>query len=352
MEPCTALHSQPKSQPSVLRARPNFGLALVVIVASGWLTGCAQAAALNPQGPAAAHINFLGWTMTIGGALIWLLVMGLLGVALFRPRPPIPTVYFSGAQTRSANTGIVGGGIVMPVVVLVGLTALTIGVMRAIANITPSSAVVIEVVGHQWWWEVRYPNQAIVTANEIHLPAGQPITLELSSVDVIHSFWTPELHGKLDLIPGQINTLVLQADQPGRYLGRCAEFCGIQHAHMAFVVIAHAPEAFAAWVEQQAQPAVAPAEALALEGQQVFLTSRCVECHTIRGTSALGEGGPDLTHVASRLQLAAGVLDNTAEHLAQWIDDSQALKPGNLMPPSELSEAQLQAIVTYLTSLK
>lgn len=337
---------------SVWHVWSKLGLALVCILLSLGVTGCVRAGALNPQAPAAAHINTLGWSLTIGGALIWLLVMGVLGLALFRPRPPVPTVYFSPGQARSANTGIVSGGIVMPVVVLAGVTVLTVGVMRAIENIRPSSEVVVEVIGHQWWWEVRYPNQGVVTANEIHIPAGQPITVALSSVDVVHSFWTPELHGKLDLVPGQVNTLVLQADQPGRYLGRCAEFCGIQHTHMAFIVIAHDPETFATWVDEQAQPAQAPNEALAREGQKLFLAARCVECHTIEGTTAQGEGGPDLTHLASRLQLAAGVLDNTPEHLAYWLKNSQTLKPGNRMPLPELSEAQLEAIAAYLAGLK
>lgn len=324
-----------------------------ILVAFGLsLAGCTGAATLNPQGPAATHIAGLGWSMIVGGAVIWFLVMALLLLALFRRRADTTPLHLSQAQTRSANAGIVSGGIILPVIVLVGLAALTVGVLRAIENIAPSSEVTIEVVGHQWWWEVRYPNQAAITANEIHIPAGQPVALKLSSVDVVHSFWTPELHGKLDLLPGQTNTLILQADQPGTYRGKCAEFCGIQHANMAFIVIAHPPAEFRAWLDQQAQPAAVPDDELALEGQQVFMTSQCVECHTIRGTSAAGQGGPDLTHLATRSLIAAGTIPNTSEHLAEWLTNSQALKPGNLMPPSDLSEAQRQTLLAYLESLK
>jgi cytochrome c oxidase subunit II len=216
----------------------------------------------------------------------------------------------------------------------------------------PAGEVVIEVIGHQWWWEVRYPHEGIVTANEIHIPAGQPVTLRLTSDDVIHSFWVPELHGKLDLNPQQTNTLILQADQPGAYRGQCAEFCGIQHAKMALLVVAQEPAAYAEWVSAQQLVPPPPNTELTEFGQQVFLGSACVYCHTVRGTNATGVLGPDLTHLASRRTLAAATVPNTRGYLAGWIVDPHGLKPGNKMPPTDMSAEELQALLAYLESLR
>jgi cytochrome c oxidase subunit 2 len=256
-----------------------------------------------------------------------------------------------GALPGAPTAWVVGGGIIMPVIVLTLTYGLTLAAMRAQAN-QKAEEVVIEVIGRQWWWEVRYPADNVITANEIHIPAGQPVALQLTSADVIHSFWVPELNGKLDLNPNQTNTLILQADQPGEYRGQCAEFCGIQHAKMALLVIAHEPAEYAAWISAQQQDAAAPADEAAEFGQQVLLGSACVYCHTIRGTNASGVLGPDLTHLASRRTLAAATIPNTRGHLAGWIVDPQGIKPGNQMPPTDLGADELQALLAYLESLR
>lgn len=322
------------------------------------LMGCsAYPASLNPQSPAAEQIARLSWVIFVLGGLVWGGVVVLLGGALFRRRDRA-NEYSAGMAdeagliNRSTNRWVVGGGIVMPTVVLVGLVALTVGTLRSISNIVPSREVVIEVVGRQWWWEVRYPYQNVVTANEIHIPAGQPVEVRLSSMDVIHSFWVPELHGKFDLIPGKVTSFLLQANDPGEYRGQCAEFCGLQHANMGLIVIAHPAETFDAWIEAQVQPATAPTAEEGIAGQQIFLGSECVECHTIRGTPASGTGGPDLTHFASRKTLAAGTLTNTPEHLAAWVSDPQSVKPGSLMPVADLNPSEFLNLLVYLESLK
>jgi cytochrome c oxidase subunit 2 len=218
------------------------------------------------------------------------------------------------------------------------------------------NAVTIEVTGQQWWWQVRYldpdPSKIFVTANEIHIPVGQPVTIKLRSTDVIHSFWVPNLVGKKDLIPGHDAVLWLQADKPGVFRGQCAEYCGLQHAHMAFWVVAEPPTRFAAWLNQQRGEAVQPSTSSEQRGQQVFLSSPCIMCHTIQGTPAGATVGPDLTHIASRSYIAAGTLPNTRGQLAGWIVDSQAIKPGNRMPPNSLNPDDLQALLDYLQSLK
>jgi cytochrome c oxidase subunit II len=227
---------------------------------------------------------------------------------------------------------------------------------HALSSQPEQDILTIEVVGHQWWWEVQYddplPVRTLKTANEIHIPTGQMVLLKLTSRDVIHSFWAPNLHGKKDLIPGHVNLMWIQADNPGVYRGQCAEFCGAQHAHMAFRVVAEPPDQFADWYDKQLRPADTPADTARQHGQQVFLTSRCVMCHTIRGTTAAAVSGPDLTHLASRETIAADTLPNTPDHLGRWVVNSQAIKPGNQMPPNELSSEDLQSLISYLESLQ
>jgi cytochrome c oxidase subunit 2 len=227
------------------------------------LNGCAgMPASLNPHSSAAAQIALLWWVMFVLGAVIWVGVTILLLVGLFRRRhtpeayAPLP----EQQQVRTVNLWIVGGGIMMPTLVLIALIALTVGTLRSIAAEKPiaGGGIVIEVTGHQWWWEVRYPEQGITLQDELRIPAGQPVEVRLSSADVIHSFWVPELHGKFDLVPGRTYTFVLQADRPGEYRGRCAEFCGRLHARMTFMVVAVPPEEFNAWLNVQAQPVATP----------------------------------------------------------------------------------------------
>jgi cytochrome c oxidase subunit 2 len=200
---------------------------------------------------------------------------------------------------------------------------------------------------------VRYPDQEFVTANEIHIPTDQPVQVRLTSDDVIHSFWIPELHGKMDMIPGVTNTFWIEASEPGIYWGVCTEFCGIQHAKMAFPLVAKPAEEFAAWVESQQQPAPAPETELTQNGQEIFLNSACIYCHAVEGTNATGDLGPDLTHFASRLTLGAGAFENNMGNLSGWIVDPQQMKPGNLMPASsDLTGPELQALLAYLATLE
>jgi cytochrome c oxidase subunit II len=214
----------------------------------------------------------------------------------------------------------------------------------------------IDVYGHQWWWEVQYPNneayKTVVTANEIHLPVGVPIRIHGTSRDVIHSFWAPNVHGKRDLMPGYDTEVMMQVDQPGRWRGQCAEYCGEQHAHMAFYMVAEEKQDFENWLSAQAQSSVVPASSQALHGQQVFLSHACVMCHTIRGTSAGSRVGPDLTHLASRETIAAGLLPNTTGNLGGWIINAQSIKPGCRMPPNQMSGSDLQDLLAYLETLK
>lgn len=219
----------------------------------------------------------------------------------------------------------------------------------------PENALVVEVRGYQWWWRYAYalPNgDTVVTANEIHVPVGQPVILKMTSADVIHSFWVPQLHGKIEMVPGWTNVIHLEADEPGIYFGKCAEFCGVQHANMEFLVIAQEEDDFQGWLEQQRSSAAQPEDDLTRKGQQVFLGSACVYCHTIRGTNASGRLGPDLTHLASRRTIGARMLENNHGNLAGWTVNSQAIKPGNHMPPMQLEPESLQALLVYLESLE
>jgi cytochrome c oxidase subunit II len=203
-----------------------------------------------------------------------------------------------------------------------------------------------------WWWEVRYPEQSIIIANEIHIPAGEPVKLELASVDVIHSFWVPQLHGKRDMIPGIENVFTIQADEPGVYRGQCGEYCGTQHANMAFHVVAHPRDEFDAWRAERTKPRTEPATAEERRGFEVFMNAGCAQCHAVRGTQAKGNVGPDLTHLGSRRTIGAALLPNTRGNLAGWIADPQAIKPGVKMPRSYLPADDLLDLVTYLESLQ
>jgi cytochrome c oxidase subunit II len=247
----------------------------------------------------------------------------------------------------------------------VGITVVTLFVLLFVSVSTGGSirrfasknAVTIEVMGHQWWWHVIYQDtaasQTLQTANEIHIPVGKPVVILTSSNDVIHSFWAPNITGKQDLIPGYQTALWIQADKPGRFRGQCAEFCGHQHAHMAFYIVAQEQADFDNWKQAQLQPAMTPAPgSLQEKGMQKFMAGPCVLCHTVRGTDAGGAVGPDLTHVASRSTIAAGTLDFNHENLLKWVRNSQDIKPGNKMPAMQITDDDLNAIVAYLESLK
>ena len=306
---------------------------------------------LAPQGPVAARIADLSWFMIILGGLIFLGVMAYFVYAAWGHRG-----YSLEEELHRPNQGngiVLTWGVGFTAVVLVVLFGLNIGTMRSNNQVSAGSqGLVIDVIGHQWWWEVQYPEQGFVTSNEVRIPVGQPVTLRLVTKDVIHSLWVPELSGKLDLLPNQVNELTLVADKTGEYWGECAEFCGTQHAKMQLMIIVQTEREFAAWLEQQQTIPAPPENELALEGQQIFLGSACVYCHSIAGTNASGDLGPDLTHLGSRRTLGAGILENTTGNLAGWIVDAQAIKPGNKMPPMDLSGEELQAILAYLETLE
>lgn len=328
-----------------------FGSALIFLTLC--LTGCAEAApsTLDPKGPAAAEIANLWWIVFGLGTAVFVLVIGLILWALFHPRPHEKTNQIEFRPFKRDKILIIGGGITT-VVILVIVYFLTLNTLSALAYDTTSAGYTIRVIGHQFWWEIHYPDQEVITANEIHIPAGQPVKLEVTTADVIHSFWIPELQGKIDMIPGQINSIWVEADEAGVFYGECAEFCGIQHAKMAFIVVAQPEAEFLSWLNQQQAPAAEVTDPVLVEGQQIFLGSSCVYCHTIRGTNATGILGPDLTHLASRRTLGAASVENNRGNLGGWISDPHSIKPGNKMPPTNLSGPELQALLTYLESLQ
>jgi cytochrome c oxidase subunit II len=306
---------------------------------------------LRTYGFVAGREAWLGWILLGIAAVVVLVVSALvLAGALRRGRPEAGGV----EREQEGLRWIMIGGIVVPSLVLVVVLVLAVTTQAAIA--TPAGAnLTVRVTGRQWWWEIRYldrsPSLIATTANEIHIPVGRPVRLEVVSGDVIHSFWIPELAGKTDLIPGQENVMWLEADRPGVYHGQCAEYCGLQHAKMAMEVVAEPPDAFARWLERQRAPAAAPAGTNAAAGAQVFATTACGLCHTVRGTMAGGRLGPDLTHVAGRRTIAAGTVANTRGNLLGWIENPQAFKPGTLMPAVPLDGRELDDLTSYLQSL-
>lgn len=328
-------------------------LALCVLL----LQGCAGwQSALDPKGPAAGELAWLIWFFTALCAVVWVLVMiALVAPLVMRSRPgDEPLLLDEAAERRKMR--VVAFAVGLTAIILIGLTLLSFFANRTLAAIGSEAALTIRVTGHQWWWEVRYedatPSRILTTANEIHIPAGEPVRLLLTSTDVIHSFWIPSLAGKLDLIPGHMNVLDIKADKPGVYRGQCAEFCGAQHANMGTFIIAEPRPNFDAWLNDQLQPAGAPASGEAKAGADLFLKRPCVMCHRIGGTPAGGTVAPDLTHIASRKTLAAGTLTMSRGNLAAWIADPQGIKPGSHMPVADLNGDELNAIVAYLEGLK
>jgi cytochrome c oxidase subunit 2 len=329
----------------------------VTVVASAVLAGCADGSpsAIDPRSPQARRIASLWWLMLALGGAIYLAVVALVVVSIVR-RQRVPNdesfdPHDRAGRHRGPNTPfIIIGGLVVPALALAVVGVETVRATNAVADRT--GTLHIDVEAEQWWWRVSYPDEGVVTANEIHLPTGVTAELTLRSGDVIHSLWVPQLNGKTDVVPGQTNHMTLTADEPGTYRGQCAEFCGIGHALMAFVVIAQPRADFDAWVAAQSQPATAPPVGAASDGRQAFLEQSCAGCHTVRGTSAVGTAGPDLTHFASRVSIAAGTLPNTADDLARWLSDTQGVKPGALMPQTELTSKELHDVVAYLEALR
>lgn len=340
-----------------MKPRPTPLLVLLLALA-----GCAAPAALDPAGRQADEISRLWWTFLWAGAAVYVVVLIALVVAAVRgsrrakrrPRASADTDPDAGAERRTG--AVVVGSVALTTVILLALLLVDGAAGRRLRALSDDTPLTITITGHQWWWEVKYedslPSRAVTTANELVLPLGRPVRLYLQSSDVIHSFWVPALGGKKDLIPGHPAVHWLRADRPGTYRGRCAEYCGLQHAHMGFTVTVVPPLDFYAWLDAARLPAREPETESEARGRAVFESGPCALCHTIAGTEARGTVGPDLTHLASRATLAAGTLPNARATIAGWVANPAHAKPGVLMPPVVLPPADLRALTDYLASLR
>ncbi len=316
----------------------------------------AQQGILSPGGPAGQKLTDLGWFvlwLSIGVAVVmWFLI----GMLLTRPRGTL--LEHAPADAGGGQNWILYGGFLFPAVVLMAMYVVGLNAMSEFPlNKGMQTPAQIRIVGHQWWWEEHYlygpVHDHFVTANEVHIPVGKPVDIDLTSDDVIHSFWVPALHGKVDLIPGNMNRIRIEASHPGIFRGQCAEYCGEEHARMALLVVAQTPQDFEKWLERSRQPGVAPANPEQIAGEQVFMSGACSLCHTVDGTLAHGSVGPNLTHIGSRHKIAANWMDNDTANLSAWVTHARSLKPGVVMPNlSEFNGDQLRELVAYLQSLK
>ncbi|HVH68882.1 MAG TPA: cytochrome c oxidase subunit II [Gemmatimonadales bacterium] len=318
------------------------------------ISGCAGP---YPQSTLHPHSDFARATDVLFADIVWWAavvfvlvdVMLLVTLVRFRHRPDRPA-----PKPTHGHTIMEIAWTLAPAVILVFVAVPTVRTIFATAGGAPADALKVQVIGHQWWWEFKYTDLALTTANELHIPAGKPVRLAITSADVIHSFWIPPLGGKRDAIPGKTNYIAFRADSTGDYSGQCAEFCGTSHANMRLRVIVESDSEFGAWAQNQlASPVVPPKASLAEQGKAIFSRSACIGCHTIQGVSP-GTIGPNLTHVGSRATLASGLFPNDSAHLASWIADAPAMKAGAIMtrmkPP--LTDADIAALVAYLQSLK
>lgn len=311
---------------------------------------------LDPASAASAAIANLHNSVLIIAVVIFMVVEGLLLFSAWRFRRK-PKDAGEPAQVHG-NTRLEIAWTVAPALIVVALFVMTIQAQRdidasSVAAAAPGVSINVEVTGHRWWWEFRYPDLNITTAGQLVIPAGRVVNLKLTSVDVIHSFWVPELNGKTDAIPNVVNKTFIRADKPGQYFGQCAELCGASHANMRFVVTAVSSEEFDAWVKRQAADYTPPSDAAAQAGEQVFTTAGCVGCHTLRGMkAAAGKVGPDLTHVSSRPFIAGGILANTPYNQARWLADPPGLKAESVMPNLKLASADIDSLVAFLQILK
>ena len=329
--------SPPTSTPS---APNNAGLAEGL---SGW-----PPPVLDPAGPFAGSVSTLSWVLFAMGVGVLTIVLAALWVALFGKEQ---------LRIRLGGSKVIWiGGIAFPVVVLTALLVYGLTLTRNLTAPPGPVAMTVRVTGEMWWWRVAYLDSAgrpaMLDANELHIPTGRQVTVELESNDVIHSFWVPRLSGKLDMIPGRRNVMKIQADKPGVFGGQCAEYCGGPHALMGFVVVAHEPAAFQRWMAPRRARMTQPA-ATNSRGAQLFQSTGCAACHRVAGTRANGLAGPDLTHVGTRQSIGAGILPNNRGTLIGWIGNSQAIKPGNRMPPyTMLPGEDLQALADYMQAQK
>lgn len=316
--------------------------------------------ALDPKGPRAEAVARLHWSLVTVATVVYVVVIAALIYALWRgSRRTMPDQGHIHRETAE-QADVMKRGVLIAValtaVVMVSFVFASVSTGSTVARVEGNKPLRIDVVGHQWWWEVKYPDpdphNLTGTANEIHVPVGRPVLIKMTSQDVIHSFWAPNLAGKKDLIPGHETITWFRADSAGVYRGQCAEFCGHQHAKMAFFIVAEPRIQFESWLEHQRGEAEKPTDSVRLTGERIFLSAPCAVCHTISGTGAAGKVGPDLTHLASRRTIAAGTLPNNTGNLAGWILDPQSIKPGAKMPPTKLAPDELRALLAYLESLK
>lgn len=316
-------------------------------MAAGTFTGCdGVQSSLAPAGRSAEKIATLFWWMAAGAAIIWISVIGL-GIYAAKARQ---------SEGRSAAFLIIGGGAIVPTVVLAALLVYGLAMLPALVAPAPDGSLNISVVGEQWWWRIAYETpdgERIELANEIRLPVGEPVQFHLASADVIHAFWIPSLGGKVDMIPGRETRLALEPTRTGEFRGACAEYCGTSHALMNFSVVVLERAEFARWLVDQAEAASPPADSLAARGHELFLVNGCGACHTVRGTPADGVVGPDLTHVASRRSLGAGILPTGPDAFLKWIAQTEALKPEVHMPHfGMLPPEDVRALAAYLSGLE
>jgi len=311
------------------------------------MTPFGESSALRPAAPDAAAVAHLWWVLLALAAIVYFAVVAVLIAGLVRGK--------SNPSSRTVTWAVGGGGLATLVILLV-LLGVSVATGHDLHPPRERAQLTIKVIAHQWWWELQYPgrqaNETVITANEMHIPVHTPVLLELSSRDVIHSLWVPSLHGKRDLIPGHDSSTFFRADKPGLYHGQCAEFCGLEHAKMSLLVVAEEPAAFDAWLKAQRQAAPSPRSPQAARGQDLFLRSTCATCHAVLGTPAGGALGPDLTHFATRQTLASGTRLNDRNHLAAWIHDPSAFKPGVRMPGHAFTAQELDDVIAYLGDLK
>jgi cytochrome c oxidase subunit 2 len=329
-----------------------MGRAALVATSALVLAGCGEQSPLKPVSEPAREIARLSWLMFGIAAVVFAGAIALLLIGWFgRRHEGFPVI---GKRERVENGAVLVFGIAIPVVVLVGVFAVAnlVVIEDTDAPKASSTAMTVEVTGHQWFWELRYPGTSAVSANEIHIPARTRVNLVGKTGDVIHSIWIPRLNRKIDTIPGHPNRILLYADRPGRYRGQCAEFCGLQHAHMAMYVFADPPARFRDWLRNMERPAPAPETPDERAGQRVFLENQCASCHTIRGTRARGAIGPDLTHLQTRTTLAGLTIPNSRSYLMRWIRNPQQFKPGSKMPALGVEGPELRQLVGYLESLR
>jgi cytochrome c oxidase subunit 2 len=333
----------------------------MLALASILLSSCGgRQSAVDAAGLQASRLESLWWLYFWVCTAVYVIVMAALAIAILRSRKADaatpPEIKPEQGREEHASS-VVKGAVGITVVILFVLMIVSFRTGRAINSLQAApEPITIKVTGNQWWWNIEYqdvkPSNNFYTANEMHLPVGKPVKLELQSTDVIHSFWLPNMHGKKDLIPNYPTTFFFQPDKIGIYDGQCAEFCGYQHAKMRFKVVVESQDDYQRWVVTQQKPSFEPITNAEKRGREVFLTSTCVQCHAVQGTTANGRVGPDLSHIAGRPLIGAGSLENNEDNLKIWITDSQRIKPGNRMPMNAFSDEDLNALVAYLRSLK